>query len=223
MKMEGHIQSYLKVEVETLKRILNQSDKDLWLRMFLQEVDIWGKSHGMPDGIFGEGEAMIPMEEKKTREEKALIDDTNYCKECNCWACNRKGFLAGEGRKLCLCYNKDLSYPKGTIENQKRPVMSCRTFLEYEPDLSPNIAALPMKELFAKLKAHVAAEKAAKESKASFKTTPNPGRSDPNGRFSASSKLYVVSSKYRRRNTASAAPSVFYLLLVTCYLLLTTY
>ena len=62
--------------------------------------------------------------------------------------------------------------------------MSCRTFLEYEPDFSPNIAALPMRELFTKLKAHVAAEKAAKESKASFKTTPNPGRSDPNNRFS---------------------------------------
>ena len=62
--------------------------------------------------------------------------------------------------------------------------MSCRTFLEYEPDFAPNIAALPMRELFTKLKAHVAAEKAAKESKASFKTTPNPGRSDPDGRFS---------------------------------------
>ena len=62
--------------------------------------------------------------------------------------------------------------------------MSCRTFLEYEPNFSPNIAALPMRELFAKLKAHVAAERAAKEAKASFKTTPNPGRSDPNGRFS---------------------------------------
>ena len=41
-----------------------------------------------------------------------------------------------------------------------------------------------MRELFAKLKAHVAANKAATETKASFKTTPNPGRSDPDGRFS---------------------------------------
>ena len=45
VKTEGHIQSYLKVEVETLKRVLTQRDKDLWLRMFLQEIDIWGKSH----------------------------------------------------------------------------------------------------------------------------------------------------------------------------------
>ena len=73
--------------------------------------------------------------------------------------------------------------PKGTTENQKRAVMSCRTFLDYEPDFSPNIKALPMRELFAKVKAHVNAEKAAKEAKGSFKTTPKPWRSDPNGRF----------------------------------------
>ena len=70
-----------------------------------------------------------------------------------------------------------------TTENQKRTIMSCRTFPEYEPDFSPNTAALPMR-LFPKLKAHVIAKKAAKESKASFKTTPNSGRSDPDGRFS---------------------------------------
>ena len=68
VKMEGHIQSYLRVEVDTLERVLTQRDKDLWLRMFLQEIDIWGKSHGMPDGISGAGDTMLPMEEKKARE-----------------------------------------------------------------------------------------------------------------------------------------------------------
>jgi hypothetical protein len=78
---------------------------------------------------------------------------------------------------------KTLDMPKGTTDNQKRAVMSCRTFLDYEPDFSPNIKALPIRKLFAKVKAHVNAEKAAKEAKGSFKTTPKPWRSDPNGRF----------------------------------------
>ena len=78
---------------------------------------------------------------------------------------------------------KVLKFPTSATENQKRAVMSCRTFLSYEPDFSPNIKALPMREIFARVKAHVKAEKAAKEEVGSFKTIPNPGRSDPSGRF----------------------------------------
>ena len=126
---------------------------------------------------------MLPLEEKKPGKERPPLIDTCNCLECDCWAYNGKGILAGAGRAKCLCYNKDLEMPKGTSENQKRAVMSCRTFLEDEPDFSPNIKALPMRELYAKVKAHVAAEKAAKEAKGSFKTTPKPWRSDPDGRF----------------------------------------
>ena len=104
---------------------------------------------------------MLPLSEKRSDKERPPLVDTCNCLECDCWACNGKVFLAGAGRDKCLCYNKTLDMPKGTIDNQKRAVMSCRTFLEYEPDFSPNSKALPMRELFSKVKAHVAAEKAA--------------------------------------------------------------
>ena len=182
VKMEGHIQVYLKDD-PTLQFIIGENDKQHWIRLFLSQVDVWGKSHGMADGTSGEGDLLLPMGEKKLRTDRAPMVDTNNCRECDCWACNGIGVLAGEGRKVCLCYNKLLDMPKGTTENQKRTVMTCRTFLEYEPDFSPNIKALQMRDVFAKVKEHVNAEKAAKLAKGSFKTTPKPWRSDPDGRF----------------------------------------
>ena len=182
VKMEGHIRGYLKDE-QSLKRIISKRDKEFWIRLFLSQIDVWGISHGMPDSTFGEEDLMLPLAEKKADRERPPLVDTCNCLECDCWACSGIGFLAGAGREKCLCYNKTLAMPKGTTDNQKRAVMSCRTFLEYEPDFSPNIKALPMREIFRKVKAHVDAEKAAKEAKGSFKTTPKPWRSDPDGRF----------------------------------------
>ena len=182
VKMEGHIQSYLKGE-PSLKLIVSNSDKEYWIRLFLSRIDEWGISHGIPDGNSGGGDLMLPFSEQKPDKEKPPLMDSCKCLECDCWACNGVGFLAGEGRDKCLCYMTVLRMPKGATENQKRAVMSCRTFLTYEPDFSPNIKALPMREIFARVKAHVKAEKAAKEAAGSFKTIPNPGRSDPSGRF----------------------------------------
>ena len=182
VKMEGHIQSYLLGD-PTLTQVVKKKDKDWWIRLFLSQVDKWGISHGIPEGKSGAGDLMLPFSEKRSDKERPPLVDTCNCLECDCWACNGIGSLRGEGRKVCLCYNTDLSMPKGTTDNQKRVVMTCRTFLTYEPDFAPNIKALPMKELFAKVKAHVNAEKAAKEEKGSFRTTPKPWRSDPNGRF----------------------------------------
>ena len=137
----------------------------------------------MPDGTSGEGDLMLPLEAKGPDRERPPLVNTCDCLECDCWACNGKGILAGAGRLKCLCYNTDLQIPIDTSVTQRKVVMSCRTFLTYEPNFSPNIKALPIRELFVKVRAHVAAEKTAKEAKRSFKRTPNPGRSDPNGRF----------------------------------------
>ena len=179
VKMESHIQSYLKDD-PSLKLLVSQRDKEFWIRLFLSRIDEWGISHGIPDGNSREVDLMLPLAEKGSDNEKPPLINTCNCLECDCWACNGKGILSGQGRKVCLCYNKDLAIPKGTSDNQKKVVMTCRTFLTYEPDFAPNIKALSMKEIFIKVKAHVNAEKAAK---GSFKTTPKPWRSDPNNRF----------------------------------------
>ena len=191
MKMEGHIQRYLKDEV-SLKRIIKKRDKEFWIRIFLSQIDIWATSHGMADGASGEGDLLLALSDKKTGKGRDPLIDTCNCLECDCWACNGVGFLAGEGRKVCLCYNKNLPMPKGTTDNQEWAVKTCRIFLQYEPDFAPNIKALPMKEIFIRTKAHVDAEKAAKKAKGSFRPRPNPGRSDPDNRFHGQSSTPMV-------------------------------
>ena len=191
VKMEGHIQLYLKDEV-SLKRIIKKNDKEFWIRIFLSQIDVWATSHGMADGGNGEGDRMLVLSDKKTGKGRGPLTDTCNCLECDCWACNGVGFLAGEGRKVCLCYNKSLPMPKGTTDNQERAVKTCRVFLTYEPDFAPNIKALSMKEIFIRTKAHVDAEKAAKQEKGSFRSRPNPGRSDPNNRFHGQASTPMV-------------------------------
>ena len=111
--MEGHIQAYLKSEVKTLKRMIIKRDKELWLRLFLSEVDAWGKNHGMSDGISGSGDLMLPMEEKKLRTDRTPQVDTNNCLECNCWVCNeREGSFSWRGQEGVFVLQQDPGLPQ---------------------------------------------------------------------------------------------------------------
>jgi chromosome segregation ATPase len=75
--------------------------------------------------------------------------------------------------------------PAKCSESNKHVVNKCREFIDFEPSFLPNVKAITMGEVYAKVREHNAK---LKELKQAHKVVPNPGRSDPNNRFHGGKK-----------------------------------
>jgi hypothetical protein len=179
-----------------LAGMVSAKQKSHWIREFLGQVDIWGKSFGMAEGAAGAGDSNMAMfgpkdpdDKAKSRERSPFTESTNDCKECRSWLCNGKGVMAGDGRERCICYNKAIPFPARASESNKWVVNRCREFIDFEPSFLPNIKAITMGEVYAKLREHNAKNK---ELRQAHKVPPNPGRSDPANRFNGGRKQVSV-------------------------------
>jgi hypothetical protein len=182
------IVAMLKDNKAELASMVSAEKKNHWIREFLSQVDIWGEEFGMAEGSAGTGDSNmamygsnVPVEKEKSAERSPFSESTNNCKECSSWLCNGKGPMAGDGRDKCICYNKAIPFPARSSEANKHVVIKCRDFIDLEPSFLPNIKALAMGAIYAKVRELNAKIKELKEA---HKTTPNPGRSDPGNRFS---------------------------------------